>query len=301
MKIVSYGPRGAEQPGVLLGDEIVPLAPALSEAGLAGLPPNAMLALWPALQELVVTRAIRHGRERVAVASVRLGAPVLHPGKVIGVGLNYHGYVGQIVDPKSLPAEPVLFLKPPSAIGGPYDAIVKPIESHDVEPELEIAVVIGKAGRRIGAERAMDHVLGFMCANDVTARDVFIGESARSVLFLQAARGKGFPGFCPTGPWLLTKDEAPALGTFELALTVNGEVRQAGRSDALIVDIASLVAAASAAFGLMPGDIVLTGSPPRRKRADGGPTSLVAGDELRASISQLGEMRCRITDEGAAG
>lgn len=297
MKIVGFGPRGAEQPGVLLGEEIVPLLPALQEAGLVGLPFNALLALWPALQEPVVQRAIAKGRERIAMSSVRLGAPVGQPGKVIGVGLNYSGHVGQVIDPRMLPAEPVLFLKPPSAIAGPCDAIVRPIESRDVEPELEIAVVIGRGGRRIGAERAMEHVFGFMCANDVTARDVFIGESARSALFLQAARGKGFPGFCPTGPWLLTKDAAPPLDSFDLRLTVNGEVRQAGRSDALIADIPTLVAAASAAFGLMPGDIILTGSPPRRKRADGGPTCLVAGDELRGAISHLGEMTSRVADE----
>lgn len=297
MKIVGFGPRGAEQPGVLLGEEIVPLVPALNEAGLGGLPFNALLALWPALQEPVVERAIAKGRERVAVASVRLGAPVGQPGKVIGVGLNYQGHVGQVVDPGLLPDEPVLFLKPASAIGGPCDAIVKPIESRDVEPELEIAVVIGRAGRRIGVERAMEHVFGFMCANDVTARDVFIGQSARSALFLQAARGKGFPGFCPTGPWLLTNDAAPALDSFDLSLTVNGEVRQAGRSDALIADIPTLVAAASSAFGLMPGDIILTGSPPRRKRSDGGLTCLMAGDKLHAAISHLGEMTCRVVDE----
>jgi 2,4-diketo-3-deoxy-L-fuconate hydrolase len=297
MKIVSYGPRGAEQPGVLLAEDIVPLAPALHDAGLAGLPHNALLALWPLLRDGVVRRAVEHGRERIAAQGVRLGAPVPQPGKVIGVGLNYRGHVGQVVDPDSLPLEPVLFLKPPSAIGGPFDPIVKPIESSDVEPELEIAVVIGTAGRRIAREQAMDHVLGFMCANDVTARDVFIGESARSALFLQAARGKGFPGFCPTGPWLLTRDDAPALDAFELQLGVNGELRQAGRSDSLIADIPALVAAASAAFGLMPGDIVLTGSPPRRKRADGGATALVDGDELVASITSLGTMRCRVTDE----
>ncbi|HSW05200.1 fumarylacetoacetate hydrolase family protein [Aquabacterium sp.] len=299
MKIISFGPRRAEQPGVLLGEEIVPLAPALCDAGLAGLPPNALLALWPLLLDSVVRKAIEHGRDRLDSKTVRLGAPVLQPGKVIGVGLNYQGHVGQVVDPKSLPAEPVLFLKPPSAIGGPFDTLVKPIESCDVEPELEIAVVIGKAGHRLTPDRAMEHVLGFMCANDVTARDVFIGESARSALFLQAARGKGFPGFCPTGPWLLTRDDAPELDAFELELSVNGELRQAGRSDALIANIPSLVSVASAAFGLMPGDIVLTGSPPRRRRADGSATSLIAGDELRASITSLGTMVCSVADEAS--
>ena len=289
MKLVTYGPVGAELPGVLINEEVVPLLPALTEAGLQGLPANAMLALWPALQE-VVQSAVQRGRARYPIVTVRLGAPVLNPGKIIGVGLNYRGYVSQVFDPNSLPVDPVLFLKPASSLCGAFDPIVTPPESADVEPELEIAVVIGKAGNRIPVEQAMDHVFGFMAANDVTARDVFIGESAKSPLFLQAARGKGFIGFCPTGPWLLTRDEVTDLSAFELNLTVNGDVRQSGRSDSMICDIPSLVAAASCAFGLMPGDILLTGSPPRQRRTDGGPTSLKAGDEVRALISLLGEM-----------
>ncbi|HSV82055.1 MAG TPA: fumarylacetoacetate hydrolase family protein [Ramlibacter sp.] len=293
---MTFGPRGAEQPGVLLGDEIVPLAPALRDAGLASLQPTALLALWSALQDTVIAHSVRHERQRIPLSQVRLGPPVLAPGKIAGVGLNYRGKVG---DATALPKEPVLFLKPPSAIAGPQDTLLKPPETRDMEPELEIAVVIGRAGHRVSPRQAMEHVLGFMICNDITAREVFIGDSARSVLFLQAARGKGFPGFCPSGPWLLTRDEVPDLGALNLELTVNGEVRAAGRSDAMICAIPDLVSAVSHAFGLMPGDIVLTGSPPRRRRADGGPTALMAGDVLRGSISQLGEMVLRVDDEPA--
>ena len=118
--------------------------------------------------------------------------------------------------------------------------------------------------------------------------------------FLQAARGKGFPGFCPTGPWLLTCDEAPALDAFDLQLSVVGDVRQAGRSDSMVCSIPALVAAASAAFGLLPGDVLLTGSPPRRKRADGGPTAPMAGQEMSGSITGLGLMVTRVVDEAHA-
>ena len=140
MKIVSFGPRGADQPGLLLGDEVLPLLPALNEAGLMGAPHNALLALWP-----------------------------------------------------------VLFLKPPSAIAGPFDAVVKPLETPDMEPELEIAVVIGKAGRRVPQACAMDHVLGFMIGNDITARDVFVGESPRSTLFCRPRAARVSLAFAPPG------------------------------------------------------------------------------------------------------
>ncbi|MFI5615824.1 fumarylacetoacetate hydrolase family protein, partial [Amycolatopsis sp. NPDC051903] len=254
MRLVSFGAAGGERPGVLTADDrIVPLdevpgVPGDMNAILARLP-----ELTPSLTDLVGT---------VSRADVRLGPPVPHPGTIVAVGANYREHVTEIVGPAGqFPDVPVLFTKPITALGGPCDPVVRPVESAELDYECELTVVIGRGGRRIPKEQAMAHVAGYLIANDVTARDVFSAELHKSPAYLQIMRGKGADTFCPTGPWLLTADEAPAPDRFRLRTWVNDELRQDGTTAHLVFDVPTLVSSVSDTITLRPGDLILTGTP----------------------------------------
>jgi 2-keto-4-pentenoate hydratase/2-oxohepta-3-ene-1,7-dioic acid hydratase in catechol pathway len=171
-----------------------------------------------------------------------------------------------------VPAEPLLFLKPPSAILDPGGAVQLPPESQRVEHEGELAIVIGRPMRRVGAADALAHVAGVTCADDVTARDL----QRKDVQF---TRAKGFDGFCPVGPWIET--EPGELATLELRTRVNGETRQHGRIADMIWPVPELLAYISRMMTLLPGDLVLTGTP-----AGVGP--LAPGDRVEVEIDRIG-------------
>lgn len=195
-------------------------------------------------------------------------APV-HPGKIIGIGRSYRDHAAELGNP--LPAEPVLFLKAPSAVIGPRVPVVLPPESQRVEHEGEIAVVVRERLYRATAQEAEESLLGVTCACDVTARDL----QRRDPTF---ARAKSFDSFCPLGPAIWVR--AP-LASLEVITRVNGEVRQHGRAADMAWSIGELVAYASGVMTLEPGDVVLTGSP-----AGVGP--LADGDRLEVEIPGVG-------------
>jgi len=202
---------------------------------------------------------------------VRLLAPVL-PSKVIAVGKNYADHAREMGGEP--PAEPVLFLKPSTAISGPGDPIRYPVGlTQRVDYEGELAVIIGRLCREVPAGQAADVIFGYTCANDVTARDLQERDG-------QWARAKGFDTFCPLGPWIET-DVDPA--DLELVTSVNGEVRQRARTSQLLHDVAELVAYASSVMTLLPGDVLLTGTP-----AGVGP--LEVGDEVSVTIENIGTL-----------
>lgn len=210
----------------------------------------------------------RAGRPVAALEQVRLLAPAA-PTKVVAVGRNYAEHAAELGNPP--PPEPLLFLKPPSAVIGPGEAIVLPSLSQQVDHEAELAVVIGRRCCRVGREEALAYVLGYTCANDVTARDLQKRDG-------QWARAKGFDTFCPLGPWVVTGLDPTDL---EVVARVNGEVRQHGRTRDFIFPLAVLIEYASAAMTLEPGDVLLTGTP-----AGVGP--LHAGDCVQVEISGIG-------------
>ena len=202
--------------------------------------------------------------------SVRLLAP-LQPGKIICVGRNYVEHAKELDNP--VPDIPLLFLKPPSAVIAHGDKIVLPPQSRQVDHEGELTVVIGKRGRWIPPERALDFVFGYTIANDVTARDL----QRRDVQF---TRGKGFDTFCPLGPWIETEfDLTDALVTTR----VNGEMRQMGSTREMVFSVAQLIAFVSSVMTLEVGDILLTGTP-----AGVGP--LAAGDVVEVNIEGSGTL-----------
>jgi 2-keto-4-pentenoate hydratase/2-oxohepta-3-ene-1,7-dioic acid hydratase in catechol pathway len=211
------------------------------------------------------------GRPVASLEEVRLLAPVL-PGKVLAVGRNYAGHAAEFGS--APPAEPLLFLKPPSAVIGPGAAIVLPALSQQVDHEAELAVVIGRRCRSVRREEAMACVLGYTCANDVTARDLQRRDG-------QWSRAKGFDTFCPLGPWVVTGLDPAGL---EILCRVNGEVRQRGHAADLIFPVSRLIEHAAAVMTLEPGDVLLTGTP-----AGVGP--LRAGDTVEVDISGIGVLR----------
>lgn len=204
--------------------------------------------------------------------NVLLLAPC-QPSKVVAVGRNYAAHAAE--HGAAVPQEPLFFLKPPSAVIGPGEAIVYPAHlSQQVEHEAELAVVIGRRARNVPRQEASAYVLGYTCANDVTARDLQQRDA-------QWTRAKGFDTFCPLGPWLV-----PNLDISDLALRclVNGQVRQAGRTRDMIFAPDVLIASASAVMTLEPGDVLLTGTP-----AGVGP--LLPGDRVVVEIEGIGSLR----------
>jgi 2-keto-4-pentenoate hydratase/2-oxohepta-3-ene-1,7-dioic acid hydratase in catechol pathway len=206
---------------------------------------------------------------------VRLLAPVL-PSKVVAVGKNYADHAREMGGEP--PAEPVIFLKPSTSVAGPRDPIAYPVKlTQRVDYEGELAVIIGRLCREVPAAQAASVIFGYTCANDVTARDLQSRDG-------QWTRAKGFDTFCPLGPWIET-----AADPADLALTtsVNGEVRQRGRTSQLLHDVPHLVEYISTVMTLLPGDVLLTGTP-----AGVGP--LEDGDEVSVTIEDIGTLANRV-------
>jgi 2-keto-4-pentenoate hydratase/2-oxohepta-3-ene-1,7-dioic acid hydratase in catechol pathway len=206
------------------------------------------------------------------LADVRLLAPV-NPGKIVCVGRNYAAHAAELGN--EVPKEPLIFLKPPSAIVGPGEPIVVPRQSQRVEHEGELAVVIGRGCSQLkDTDDALAHVLGYTCLNDVTARDLQKSD-------VQFTRAKGFDTFCPVGPHIVTGlDPTDIL----VETKVNGELRQSGRTSLMVYPVAFLIRWISRVMTLVPGDLIATGTP-----AGVGP--LVAGDVVEVSIGGVGVLR----------
>jgi 2-keto-4-pentenoate hydratase/2-oxohepta-3-ene-1,7-dioic acid hydratase in catechol pathway len=221
----------------------------------------------------------RRQEATLPLQDVQLLAPTL-PSKILCVGRNYAAHAKE--HGADVPEVPMLFLKPPSSVIGPGQTIVLPPQSRQVEHEAELAVVIGQRGRWIPAEQALQYVLGYTIANDVTARDLQSRDG-------QWSRAKGFDTFCPIGPWIETEfDPADALITCH----VNQDMRQMGSTRDMVFQIRQLIAFASSVMTLEPGDLLLTGTP-----AGVGP--LLPGDIVEVTIEGLGALRNPVSAEAA--
>jgi 2-keto-4-pentenoate hydratase/2-oxohepta-3-ene-1,7-dioic acid hydratase in catechol pathway len=208
--------------------------------------------------------------EEIPFDDVRLLAPVL-PSKAVCVGKNYAAHAAEFG--MEVPEEPLVFLKPSTAVIGPHDPIrLLPI-SRRIDYEGELAVVIGRIGRNVRSEDAFKHILGYTCANDVTLRDLQKTDD-------QWARAKGFDGSCPLGPWIET-DLDPTDVRVETRL--NGEVRQAGQTSDMVFGVATLIEYITAFMTLLPGDVLLTGTPE-------GVGPLAAGDLVEVEVDGIGTL-----------
>jgi 2-keto-4-pentenoate hydratase/2-oxohepta-3-ene-1,7-dioic acid hydratase in catechol pathway len=209
--------------------------------------------------------------EKIPVADVRLVAPVLPRSKVVGIGRNYADHAAEFDN--EVPAEPLVFLKPNTAVVGPREPVVYPTQTEDLHFEGELAVVIGRICRDIDADDVAKVIYGYTVGNDVTARDLQFRDN-------QWARAKGFDSFCPLGPWIETDLDVDDLA---IRTTLNGEVRQDARTADLIFDVPTLVSHVSSFMTLLPGDVILTGTP-------GGVGPMRPGDEVSVTIEGIGTL-----------
>ena len=248
MRIIRYEVDGSARWGVLGSDDTV----------------------YEAAGEPFAGEGLRAGPAVARLGEVRLLAPVT-PSKIVCVGRNYADHAAELGNP--VPKEPLIFLKPPSSIVGPGADVVYPEISGRLDPEAELVAVIGRAGRRVAPEDAMSIVAGYTCGNDVTARDIQKSDP-------QWTRGKGFDTFCPLGPWVDTEFDP---GDVRVTCTVDGEVRQDGRTKDFIFDIPTLIAYVTAFARLEPGDVLMTGTP-----AGVGPVRV--GNTMTVAVEGLGEL-----------
>jgi acylpyruvate hydrolase len=233
--------------------------------------------------------------ERLAslpLADVALMAPVLAPGKVICLGLNYRGHVEE--SRRELPTYPVLFTKFAEAIIGPGDAIVAPPESQQIDYEAELAVVIGRRVRRLRASDATEVIAGYSVANDITMRDY----QYKTHQWLQ---GKAWPRSTPLGPWLVTGDEIDHARSLEIRLKRNGEELQHANTNRMIFDVPTALAAVSEFATLEPGDVILMGTPEGVGFRRDPQVFLRPGDRVRVEIDGIGAIENQVVEEDVSG
>jgi 2-keto-4-pentenoate hydratase/2-oxohepta-3-ene-1,7-dioic acid hydratase in catechol pathway len=216
-------------------------------------------------------------REHIGPVSDLELLPPVAPGKIVAVGLNYAEHVAESAAPRALPDEPIIFLKPPSSLLGHGGAIVIPPGANPVHEEAELAVVIGRRAQRVRRADAYDYVLGLSCANDVSARNFQQKDG-------QWVRAKGFDTFCPLGPCLTTGLRAEGLA---LTARVNGEIRQQSNTKHLIFDVPFLIEFVSSVMTLLPGDVIITGTP-------AGVSAIAPGDLVEIEIEGIGTLANRV-------
>lgn len=213
--------------------------------------------------------------EQFKLSDVRLLAPVIPRSKVVGIGRNYAAHAAELGH--DLPSEPLMFMKPNTSVVGPDDPVFYPKQTQDLHYEGELAVVIGRICRDVAPERVADVVYGYTVANDVTARDLQKGD-------VQFTRAKGFDSFCPLGPWIETELDPSDL---RLQTHLNGDLKQDGSTKDMIFDVATLVAHVSSVMTLLPGDVILTGTPE-------GVGPMNPGDEVDVTISGIGTLTNKV-------
>jgi 2-keto-4-pentenoate hydratase/2-oxohepta-3-ene-1,7-dioic acid hydratase in catechol pathway len=220
-------------------------------------------------------RPVQFTGERLQLADVRLLAPVIPRSKVVCVGRNYAAHAQELGN--DVPEQPLIFLKPNTSVIGPRDGIVYPEQTSDLHFEGELAIVIGRICRDLPKERANEVIFGYTVANDVTARDLQKTDG-------QWARAKGYDTFCPLGPWISTELDASDL---RVSTELNGEPKQDGRTSQFIFDIPEVLAYITSFTTLLPGDVVLTGTP-----AGVGP--MLPGDEVSVSVEGIGTLTNKV-------
>ena len=277
MKLIRFGERGKEKPGLQLNDgtriDASGVGSDYNEAFFesGGL---AKLASWLQKNESSAPRV---------APSVRLGSPVCRPSKIVCIGLNYRDHAAETkAEP---PKEPVLFFKATTSLVGPNDPLLRPRKSTKVDWEVELAVVIGRHALYVSKEQALDHVAGFALHNDYSERQFQLERGGQWV------KGKSADTFAPLGPFLATVDELPNYGNLKMWLKVNGTLRQNSSTANMIFDVPTLVSYVSQFMTLLPGDIISTGTPAGVGMGMNPQVFLNAGDVVELGIEGLGESR----------
>jgi 2-keto-4-pentenoate hydratase/2-oxohepta-3-ene-1,7-dioic acid hydratase in catechol pathway len=272
MKLVRYGSKGREKPGLIDAQgKLRDLSAHCATIGWEELSPagqKRLAAIDPATLPLV------RGKPR-------FGVPFTGISKIIGVGLNYRDHA--LETGAAIPAEPVLFMKATTAINGPFDDIKLPRTSQKTDWEAELGLVIGREARYVSAEKALSHLAGYVTFHDVSERDFQKNRGG------SWDKGKGCDTFAPIGPWLVTRDEIRDPQNLRVWLEVNGERRQDSSTSQMIFPCAHLISYISQFMTLMPGDVICTGTPSGVGLGMSPPQFLKAGDVVRLGVDGLGE------------
>ena len=281
MKLVRYGNKGAEKPGLIdaegrlrdLSSHVDDISGAiLSDANLDRL------------------RALDTGTLPEVAGNPRLGACVANIGKFLCIGLNYSDHAAETG--ADIPKHPILFFKANSAINGPNDMVSMPRGSQHTDWEVELGVVIGKTAKYVTKDQALDHVAGYCIVNDVSERHF------QNNLTGQWTKGKSCDTFGPTGPWLVTRDEIGDPQNLDMSLDVNGKRMQTGNTKTMIFSVAEIIEHLSGLMTLHPGDVISTGTPPGVGMGiKPNPVFLKAGDVMELSIEGLGQQRQLVTED----
>lgn len=301
MRYCRFSSKGVISFGVFLDGETLIDLPAAASARELVLPASleCLIAggerVTETVERLLATFRSQDEREReeslarglvTRFSDVRLAAPLTHPSKIIGTGLNYMDHCReQHVAP---PPHPILFAKFPSSIVGPSDPIRWDGRlSHQVDFEAELAVIIGRRARQVSPEWALTYVFGYTALNDVSARDIQFGDK-------QWVRAKSFDTFCPLGPWIVTTDEIPDPGVLGIACHVNGKTYQRSNTSEMIFKVPELIAFITEGITLEPGDIIATGTPHGVGMFRSPRVFLKDGDEVAVEIERIGTLRNKV-------
>jgi 2-keto-4-pentenoate hydratase/2-oxohepta-3-ene-1,7-dioic acid hydratase in catechol pathway len=281
MKLLRYGEIGREKPGILDKDgrirDLSQIVPDLAGDALGRESLNRLRALDVSTLPLVQ-------------GEPRLGPPVGVVPKFLGIGLNYRDHAAETGMP--IPEVPIVFAKASSCVSGPTDPILQPKGFNRMDFEVELAFVIGTRAKNVAEANALAHVAGYCVCNDLSERSLQKGGPGEWI------KAKSHDSFGPLGPWLVTTDEIPDPQTLDLTLDLNAARMQTGSTSTMIFGVAALVAYISKYMTLMPGDVITTGTPPGVGMARNPRVFLKAGDELRLTVSGLGEQRLKVVAEG---
>jgi 2-keto-4-pentenoate hydratase/2-oxohepta-3-ene-1,7-dioic acid hydratase in catechol pathway len=280
MRLVRYGERGAEKPGILGPDgRIHDLSAVVKDIAGDVLGPEGLKHL----------KGLDLGSLPAVKGRPRLGAPIASVPKFLGIGLNYRDHAEETGMP--IPEAPIIFAKATSCIAGPNDPILMPKGWERMDFEVELAFAIGSVAKNVVEADALYYVAGYMIADDVSERSLQKGGPGEWI------KAKSHDSFGPLGPWLVTKDEVPDPQKLGLTLDLNGARMQTGNTSTMIFSVARLVSYISRFMTLMPGDVVTTGTPPGVGMARNPRVFLKEGDELALTVEGLGEQQHRLVRE----
>jgi 2-keto-4-pentenoate hydratase/2-oxohepta-3-ene-1,7-dioic acid hydratase in catechol pathway len=294
LRLVSWGQRGEERTGLLLGDGVVDL-----NSADGGLPsdPRDLFDGWdrllPQLRALAARADDLPAGCRHRLGEVRLGAPSPRPGEIVCLAGNYEEHIkeGRSLRDFKATAHPRLFSKAGVTASGPTDDIPYPRGVDKLDYEVELAAIIGRRCSGVSAAQAAGFIAGYCVLNDVSARCAQFGDG-------QFFRGKSFRGFCPMGPALVTPDEAGDIARLPLSCRVNGETRQDSCTDRMTFSVPEIVEFVSDVFDLMPGDVIATGTPAGVGVFMTPPRLLQPGDQVEAEVGRLGRLSNRVAAQG---
>jgi 2-keto-4-pentenoate hydratase/2-oxohepta-3-ene-1,7-dioic acid hydratase in catechol pathway len=277
MKLLRYGTKGQEKPGILdKAGKLRDLSATIADINPETLAPASLDRL----------RKLDPASLPLVAGEPRIGACVTQIPKIVCVGLNYTDHAKETNSP--IPKEPILFMKATSSLNGPHDEVMLPKGSQKSDWEVELGIVIGSVTRYVSVHDALKHVAGYCIVNDVSEREFQIERGG------QWTKGKSADTFCPIGPWLVTADEVPDPGKLELFCEVNGKTMQKGTTANLIFHVGHIVSYISHFMTLMPGDVIPTGTPAGVGLGMKPPVFLKPGDTMRLGITGLGEQRQKV-------